>query len=740
MKWLHISDLHYNPSNSNFDTRLLLTKLYEYIKENIDVDAVVYTGDFRFAKQQEATQENARLAAEKLREIANNAGVSDPRYIHIVPGNHDLERGDVALIDQAYKEYANGAFSGSLTYNGIEFPCIDYLASRFKFFEMVAAELSNQVWVDIPTDNRHKYHRIATVAGMYNIIYLNTAIGSGKNGERGNLLAGYEHIANAFVANENYLPTIVLGHHGLGCFTRRERERIIEIFRQKNVVLYLCGDEHIGGIDEYDTIIQLTAGCLNQNGTGVEPTFYTGEIDQSGLPIITAYTYLDGAYPGWSKSEPMNKKIDNWITKSFPSTATEMLRQNYETSKSALAMIYGCEDEIKEMSEFLKEPQGKTAEVWGVEGIGKTTVSIEVQKKIINDHIIVETRYIITTTQIQEDTLPLHGIGVGEANIHPNELAQAVELTNSLGDNLSLPNVLSSVSNIESLYGDKDAALGYYLQAEELYRSLGDNLGLSEVLLSMGDLESLYGDQEAAHVYYLQAEKLYRSLGNNLGIANVMRSIGDLESLSDDVETARGYYVQAEELYRFLGDNLGLANALSSIGNLESMSGDIETARGYYEKAEELYRSLGDNLGLANVLSSIGELESMSGDIDVAHGYYMQAEELYRSLGDNLGLANVLRSIGKLEILYGDIDSSITFYEEALKLYVVLGTPIGSTQCYAELCYAYAKKADEHNFIKYAKETIASLDRVNNDFVEYAINLVHIAMEIIGYEGTIISL
>ncbi|MCL2044878.1 MAG: tetratricopeptide repeat protein [Oscillospiraceae bacterium] len=1134
MKWLHISDLHYNPSNSNFDTRLLLSKLNEYVKDNIIVDEVIYTGDFRFAKEQDATEENARLAAEKLFEIANNAGVSDPRHIHIVPGNHDLERGDAALIDMAYRQYANGDFTGILTYNETELSCIDYLTGRFKFFEMVAAELSNQVWVDTSTDDHNKYHRIATVAGMFNVVYLNTAIGSGKNGERSNLLVGYEHIHNMFIAKDNNLPTIVLGHHGLGCFTRRERERIIEIFRQNNVLLYLCGDEHIGGIDEYGSMMQLTSGCLDQKETGVEPTFYTGEINQNGVPIITAYTYLNGAYPGWSKSDPMNEKIEDWIVKSFPSTATKILIRNDGTSISASSMIFGRENEINKIMDFLKAPQGKIVEVWGVAGIGKTTVCMEVLKRINKDHIIVDTRFSSTTLQIQRDILRQLGIDVEQSQVHPNNYAeillheakkmnkllyldnaespifydrsefskwlldfavksgwrvfyttqnqleaaniesiplepisddddakkmfvsrrginsileemydvdkkdieeiavdllskhplaivlstsvrqnkrslksiindlreqklpelkddhdnphrsmkaalsmtisgilktneadkaivlwsliaqypgifsedlysvifdedqewdearqvlreyailaeqdytmlepikavvssfeeysneiankmlfytlatifekgakvsstndakwhdlslrclrpsltllngdrynriemvqtlvysmqyyfqfspeslntlcrimdkhnadldkhslalvqrllgdlessygnkdvasrnyeqaeerfrslddkhglanvlrsigeleslygdkgvareyyeQAEELFRSLGDNLGRANVLRAMGDFERLYGDKDVAREYYEQAEELYRSRKDNLGLANVLLLLGELEKLYGDNNVAHEYYEQAEELFHSLGDNLGLANVLRSIGELERLYGDKDIAREYYEQAEELYRCRGDNLGLANVLLSIGELESLYGDNDVAREYYEQAEELYRYRGDNLGLANVLLSIGELEGLYGDKGVAREYYEQAEELYRSIeGDNLGLANVLRSIGKLEILHGDIDSAITFYEEALELYVILDVPIGSTRCYAELCYAYAKKADEHNFIKHAKETIASLDRVNSDFVEYAINLIRIAMEIIGYEGTIISL
>ena len=108
MKWLHISDLHYKPSNGNFDTDLLLSTLTEYLDDHqVTVDEVFYTGDFRFAPDQETSLENAESAAKKLMEIAGKAGVRDPKHIHIVPGNHDLDRGDSSvhkpLLEQAYK-------------------------------------------------------------------------------------------------------------------------------------------------------------------------------------------------------------------------------------------------------------------------------------------------------------------------------------------------------------------------------------------------------------------------------------------------------------------------------------------------------------------------------------------------------------------------------------------------------------------------------------------------------------
>ena len=412
MKWLHISDLHYQPQKANFDTKQLLSNLNKYIIDNgITVDAIFCTGDFRFAKSQEATLENAKIAADKLKEIAGNAGVNADA-IHIVPGNHDLERGDSALLERVYELYKDGEFASFIEHNGKQLRSVDYLWSRFSFFELVAKELGNKTWLDVPTDDYPRYHRVGKLGNEYNILYLNTALGCGIKNERGSLYAGYEHIYQLTAALDSQLPTIALGHHGLNCFTRLERERIKSIFLEKNIKLYLCGDEHVGGFDDFGDTLQLTAGCLT-SVQGVEPTFYIGTIDENHPPAIEAFTYLSGANTGWTISQPMCKKIGKWISKMYP---------------SATRSIFGRDKLIKDITNFMKPPGRKIAEVWGVAGVGKTTICNEILKSL-GSAVSVDTRLYNTTIEIQREILMQLGIDVDQRNINPNDYADILQKT-----------------------------------------------------------------------------------------------------------------------------------------------------------------------------------------------------------------------------------------------------------------------------------------------------------------------
>lgn len=53
MRWLHISDIHYNPNNAGVNTKRLIDRLPGYLAEQrIEVDHVFVTGDFRHAAHQ----------------------------------------------------------------------------------------------------------------------------------------------------------------------------------------------------------------------------------------------------------------------------------------------------------------------------------------------------------------------------------------------------------------------------------------------------------------------------------------------------------------------------------------------------------------------------------------------------------------------------------------------------------------------------------------------------------------
>lgn len=305
MKWLHISDIHYDSINDGIKTMMLRKNFEEIVKKhNLLVDNVFFTGDFRCAENQE--KQNIDLVAEEavdfLRLIASLVGVTDDSYIHIVPGNHDLDYNVTGLSDAKSKkilieavESYNGNFLGSAK---------NRLRERFAFFEKCAKLLNNNVWKNFCDGCIHRYR----VFDEYSIIYLNSAIACGQEIKRGNLLIGTVDLFNVMSDIKKYndgKPIIFLAHHPMEVFSIEEITTIKDIINDVNLPsLWLCGDLHDMLENKTYEIAQITTGCFRKE-PGVEAGFYIGEF----LPLkgVRFKAYLGSKRGKWDYSESYSK-------------------------------------------------------------------------------------------------------------------------------------------------------------------------------------------------------------------------------------------------------------------------------------------------------------------------------------------------------------------------------------------------------------------------------------------------
>lgn len=97
LKFLHISDLHFDSARDGCSSRRLRSELVSCIRdEGLRPDEIFFTGDLRYAPSETVISqaETAEMAANYILEIAKAAGITDTSHIHLVPGNHDRIRSD----------------------------------------------------------------------------------------------------------------------------------------------------------------------------------------------------------------------------------------------------------------------------------------------------------------------------------------------------------------------------------------------------------------------------------------------------------------------------------------------------------------------------------------------------------------------------------------------------------------------------------------------------------------------
>ena len=273
MRWFHISDIHFGYDSATVNT--MRKKLLAKAKQIKQVDCLFITGDLRYGKNERSSYPPETLRF--VRDLQSALNVK-PEDTFIVPGNHDVNRGDGAL--KAIIEAEANSYS---TINGkIGTDTLSFIKTKRAPFLDLYREICNR--------NEPDWH-YCHVKNGFNIICLNTAILCGRDNEDGNLIVGSELINKLAESIDSNLPGIVLAHHDFDALRQEEQQNLEIALKEMGAVLYLCGHKHVALSHLQNTF------RANQNlrvflcGTSMDKDpimsqtdmdFFVGEIDNAG--------------------------------------------------------------------------------------------------------------------------------------------------------------------------------------------------------------------------------------------------------------------------------------------------------------------------------------------------------------------------------------------------------------------------------------------------------------------------
>jgi len=379
MKWLHLSDIHYNPQNDGRSSHELRKKLPEYIKdEHITADHMFVTGDFRHAKfQAEDDGSTAREAAEFIVEIAEAAKI-DTSNIHIVPGNHDLKRSEnKKRICGIMKDYdpRDGRFRGKGD--------LSFLIERFGFYKQFVQELTKYGYVSPWSETLLPLHAKRCFPD-FNLVYLNTSIICNSNEDRGNLVIGNYDLYRTLeeIKKENPdKPIIVLAHHGIDNFRVDEKRAIEQIFREYPVMLYLCGDAHDPCKGTTNDVLEVTMGCLTYS-SGVRTVFSLGELKDKKCSIEAHKWDVDENE--WGEYTQFNKKLRTWRLRPDidKKSSVKVITKNHPVSPTSC--FTGREAIMSKIEDMIYK--FKIVLLHGMGGIGKSEICRKLFENYSNGH------------------------------------------------------------------------------------------------------------------------------------------------------------------------------------------------------------------------------------------------------------------------------------------------------------------------------------------------------------------
>jgi len=300
MRILHISDLHLQIGIGG-DPEKILNRLVKILEKNVEIkpfDHVVFTGDLKDQDKSATVDE----VIDVINRIKTAAKVYEKGRIHIVPGNHDLFRGETgARVDEIRKKYkcSYGLVSADLV----------FLNERFDdFFWPLCDKFygDGNPWSE---RNNNPHTIILDKEKESAFIYLNSCITSvDRDLDNGNLVVGQKHFSDLFNKISDTEKLFILSHHSAHNIERDEKVKLREVISSstysKEKVFWLCGDAHTTDEDECKVAKIYQVGRLLDDADSL-PDFAIYDINDEDSKverrIFRFLPHLNGNIGGWKR-------------------------------------------------------------------------------------------------------------------------------------------------------------------------------------------------------------------------------------------------------------------------------------------------------------------------------------------------------------------------------------------------------------------------------------------------------
>lgn len=238
VKWLHLSDIHFNFKNFNSNElrKDFIEKVNNFGSEE-PFTHIFLTGDI-LNRNSDAHDDTIGFI-----ELLIKAVNVDKNNVFLVPGNHDHDRNQTIQHTKSIFEKADENDRASET-ESITSETKQNLLNSFGNFDDIYSKVFGGNYYLQKTEP----HQIVK-CGSLNIIKLNTAWLDIDSDYNESLMIGSFQLQNLLSAHEELLRmrngiNIAVGHHPINDLMPLERNRLLQLFKRYNIGLYFCGHSH----------------------------------------------------------------------------------------------------------------------------------------------------------------------------------------------------------------------------------------------------------------------------------------------------------------------------------------------------------------------------------------------------------------------------------------------------------------------------------------------------------------
>lgn len=294
IRWMHISDLHYN--DEDMSTSELREQLPAFLeKEHILCDYVFFTGDVRSANRNK--NDFPYEAAEYLKNLCHSVGTTEDR-LFVVPGNHDVDRETPGRNEAIQKLFFQNRGYYDPVKGLIEEDDLRVIHSGQKDFRAFLKNLYADVDGRMDYYERPEMPHFVIETDNLNILHVDSTIVYTTDQEAHDLILGGWALRNALKQIDESKPVVLLTHYPITALAQEERKHVSELLYRRGIRLWLAGHEHDHMLQPINYIDCIQAGELKIDDR-VYASALVGEYDTATLcGKILSYAWFP---QGWAK-------------------------------------------------------------------------------------------------------------------------------------------------------------------------------------------------------------------------------------------------------------------------------------------------------------------------------------------------------------------------------------------------------------------------------------------------------
>ena len=228
ISWIHLSDLHIQCHEDNFESEFIYRKLLDDLKQfKPHVDLVFITGDIAYSGE----EKEYKIAADFFHNISESLNIPNNRFF-FVPGNHDILRNDtmhyVAKITENIQSEKD--LSGILGNKEL----LDLFLGKFHNYYTFVKNFTES-----PNSGLSYTENICINGVDVSVVGLNSAWTSTTTQEKGRILLGERQVLEAYSKIKNPQITFTLLHHPVSYFQDEDSICVESLInRRSDFVLY----------------------------------------------------------------------------------------------------------------------------------------------------------------------------------------------------------------------------------------------------------------------------------------------------------------------------------------------------------------------------------------------------------------------------------------------------------------------------------------------------------------------